>query len=150
MKKLSFLFIPLIALASCGGDSSSEDSAGEDSASSSKYFISVGDEIVETNKSMDVNYSSDGIKDETKFKIGSTTLEIFGFFSQLKQGPETTVGNSYGAIVTFSIPLEGDVTINSMERAGENSIGEDYDLTGDFVAKSGEKGSFSLSMFYMP
>ena len=148
MKKLSLLFIPLFALVSCGGDSSS--SSSEDSGSSSKYFISLGDDIVETNNSMDVNYSSDGIKDETKFKLGSTTLEIFGFFSQVKQGPETTVGKSYGAVITFSEAFEGDLTIKSMESVGENSIGEDYDLTGDFVAKSGEKGSVSLSMFYMP
>jgi len=148
MKKAIYLFLSTFIILSCGeGDSNS--SASSDESSSAKYFIALDDEIEETNSDKSVNYSSDGITDETKFKIGDVTLELFGFFSQVQQGPETAEGKSFGSIITFSEAVDGEVNIKEVKHAGKNSIGDDYDVSGEFEGKNGEIGSFSVSMFYM-
>jgi hypothetical protein len=141
--KIIFLgIIGVLFLGSCGGSKSADDS-------SKKYFITLADQIEETSKSKSVSADGDGISDIATFKIGNASLQLFEYYNVSKTSPARTKGNIYGAIIEFEDEIEGRATITDVISTGENSIGENFNIIGDFKGLNGELGSFSVSLFDM-
>lgn len=142
MKILKFtilLALPFIFACGSGAEESEE--------SKYDYYISIGDQTAGTNKDSEVSFISDGVADETEFKIKEIKLMMWGFDSQKDQGIETLKGKSFDAEIIADESYSGTATIDKVEEAGENPVGLDYDLTGTFKSDEGEEGSFRVSTF---
>jgi hypothetical protein len=139
LKIIILLALPFIFACGSGGEESQE--------SKYDYYISIGDQTAGTNKDSEVSFISDGVADETEFKIEEVKLMMWGFDSQKEQGIMTLKGKSFDAEIIADESYSGTATIDKVEEAGENPIGLDYDVSGKFKGNNGEKGAFCVSTF---
>lgn len=142
MKLSTLLYLSLfVFLFACGG---SEESSEKNKPA---YYIELGDEITGTSKDNDISYISDGITDETEWKIEDSKIMLWGFDSQKDQGIMTLEGMSFDAEIIMSETISGTATIESVVETGEKPNFIDYDVAGTFEGENGEKGGFRVSTF---
>ncbi|OIQ24825.1 MAG: hypothetical protein BM555_06940 [Crocinitomix sp. MedPE-SWsnd] len=125
---------------SCSTQESSEN------AENGKYFIKLGDSYSETISESSLTHTGDAFSDESVFKVGEASIHFFEFYNLAKASPHNVEAKSFGSIIDFEESVEGTATIMKVTNTGKNSLGQNFDIEGEFEGRNGEKGSFSLKM----
>ena len=141
-----FFFGAITCLTHCSGS----DSENADPASSSAYYIELGDDRVECDDLKDVSYISDGVADVTTFEIGSGLLEINGFHADFEVDPMNVEGKTYNGAIAFSNTIEGEISISKVHEGEERSIGFDHKMEGTFKGDDGSTGAFAVNVMFIP